>query len=239
MSQSKSLKAGIIKTGTPSILAGNEMSYGIIRENREIADTSVGPAKRHVEVELPRGTTYQTGDYLVVLPLNPQPLVDRVLKRFDLHTDDLIQLQGTNKVYLLLDAPKTVYEFFATRVDLNNVATQRQLKVLAAAATDSEERARLEYFGASKEQYHREILEKRASVIDVLEDHPSCRLDLAEYIDMLKPLAPRQYSISSSPLYSNSLGSSANPEVSLSASLYHHVGLPGHDLDFITRLTHF
>ena len=56
-----SLTAQVIKSGTPSILAGNEMSFGVVNENREIADTSVGPAKRHVEIELPRGTSYETG----------------------------------------------------------------------------------------------------------------------------------------------------------------------------------
>lgn len=38
------------------------------------------------------------------------------------------------------------------------------------------------------------------SVLDLLEEFPSCELSLAEYLVMLQPLAPRQYSISSSPL---------------------------------------
>lgn len=37
-------------------------------------------------------------------------------------------------------------------------------------------------------------------MLDLLEEFPSCDLSLAEYLAMLQPLAPRQYSISSSPL---------------------------------------
>lgn len=196
------------------MLAGSEMSYGVVRENREIADTSVGPAKRHMEVELPKGTTYQTGDYLVILPLNPPSLVQRVSHRFGVHDDDLIQIQGTKKAYLLSDTPQTVYEFFATRVDLYNLATQRQLQTLANATEDGEEKARLNYLASSKEQFRSEILEKRASVLDVLEDHPSCKLDIGEYVDMLKPLAPRQYSISSSSLIQSKAQDMTNPDVS-------------------------
>ena len=41
------------------------------------------------------------GDYLVVQPTNPRPLVDRILRRFALQTDDLIQVHGTKKAFLV------------------------------------------------------------------------------------------------------------------------------------------
>jgi len=48
--------------------------------------------------------------------------------------------------------------------------------------------------------YQSEILPKRYSLLDLLEQFPDCKLPLSLYLDMLKPLSPRQYSISSSPL---------------------------------------
>ena len=46
------------------------------------------------------------GDYLVVLPYNPQDSIGRVLARFGLHPDDLINISGTRKSFLVsfLDA---------------------------------------------------------------------------------------------------------------------------------------
>src|SRR5229473_4256352 len=58
------------------------------------------------------------------------------------------------------------------------------------------------YFGddaASSEHYRSDILAKRKSVFDLLEEHPACELPFHAYLEMLSLLAPRYYSISSSP----------------------------------------
>lgn len=91
----------------------------------------------------------------------------------------------------------TAYELIGTRVELATPASQRQVATLAAKLPTSEELKTL----ASEASAHRiNILEKRVSVLDLLEEFPSCDLSFAEYLAMLQPLAPRQYSISSSPL---------------------------------------
>lgn len=58
----------------------------------------------------------------------------------------------------------------------------------------------LKALAMNEAMYRSEILKKRMSVLDLLDDFPECKLSLAEYVDMLLPLTPRQYSISSSPL---------------------------------------
>ena len=52
---------------------------------------------------------------------------------------------------------------------------------------------------ASAERYRAEILAKRKSVFDLLEEYPACELPFHVYLEMLSLLAPRYYSISSSP----------------------------------------
>src|SRR5260370_8228714 len=52
---------------------------------------------------------------------------------------------------------------------------------------------------ASAESYRTEVLRKRKSVFDLLEEHPACELPFHAYLEMLSLLAPRYYSISSSP----------------------------------------
>jgi cytochrome P450/NADPH-cytochrome P450 reductase len=60
----------------------------------------------------------------------------------------------------------------------------------------------LAYLGddaGSSEHYRSDILGKRKSVFDLLEEHPACELPFHAYLEMLSLLAPRYYSISSSP----------------------------------------
>jgi cytochrome P450/NADPH-cytochrome P450 reductase len=51
------------------------------------------PEKRHVEVKLPTNMTYQAGDYLAVLPLNPISTIGRVLRRFALPWDSVMTIR--------------------------------------------------------------------------------------------------------------------------------------------------
>lgn len=41
------------------------------------------------------------GDYIVVLPFNHRDVMRRVLHRFDLHADDMIEIKETNKAFLV------------------------------------------------------------------------------------------------------------------------------------------
>ena len=41
----------------PETLGGEEMNIGIVIENKELADNSAGPAKKHIVVRLPEGTS--------------------------------------------------------------------------------------------------------------------------------------------------------------------------------------
>ena len=91
--------------------------------------------------------------------------------------------------------------FFYSRVELNLSATQRQLEVLLAHATSDKDKTALKSLTAD-ELFQSQVLDRNYSLIDILEDHSSIVLPLASYIDMLKPLTPRQYSISSSSLAS-------------------------------------
>jgi len=94
---------------------------------------------------------------------------------------------------------QSVFDFLATFVELNTPATQAQLGNLAVLTTNVTEKTQLQAY-AHDARYMPEVFEKRRSVIDLLEEFPSCLLPFAAYVDMLKPLQPRQYSISSSPL---------------------------------------
>lgn len=215
------IKVEVVHPEAPSKLAGPEITSGIVLSNSEVVKAGAGPQKKHMEILLPPGQRYQSGDYLVVLPLNPREQIRRVMNRFGLHPDDLLAITGTSKEHLTgfvstrvfcpnqvsrifahkeqtqQDEHMTAYELIGTRVELATPASQRQVAALAAKLPNSEE---LKTLASDDSAYRSGILEKRVSVLDLLEEFPSCDLSFAEYLAMLQPLAPRQYSISSSPL---------------------------------------
>ncbi|KAK0632364.1 cytochrome P450 [Immersiella caudata] len=197
--QGSEINVEITQPSTLSKLAGEEVSEGIVLSNCTIAHKGLGPEKKQIDILLPPNVEYRSGDYLAVQPYNPRESVNRVLRKFGLHPDSLITVSGTTKEHLKAHngGPISAYELITTRVELATPASQRQVATLASLSSgpDAERLAAQ----ATNDLYSREILSKRFSVLDLLEDFPSCSLPLASYLDMLTPLTPRQYSISSSP----------------------------------------
>lgn len=200
----EALKLTIGKSTVPSSLGEKDMTFGTVRLNKEIAGTEVGPAKRHLELELAEGQTYESGDYLTVLPYNNVDTIRRVLSRFELQGDDLLTLSGTKKAFLISQSTQSIFEFLATRVELNVPVTQRQIAVFTEYSSSEKEKGGLQRFVSDDTLYQSTILAKRYSILDLLDDYPSIKIPFSIYVDMLKPLMPRQYSISSSPLASSS-----------------------------------
>lgn len=94
------MKVDVVHPEAPTKLAGPEITSGIVLSNTEVVKEGAGPQKKHMEVLLPPGQRYQSGDYLVVLPVNPREQIRRVMNRFGLHPDDLLEITGTSKEYL-------------------------------------------------------------------------------------------------------------------------------------------
>ena len=80
--------------------------------------------KRHVEFQLPSDMEYQAGDYLAVLPLNPDETVRRVIKRFDLPWDAVITIKKGDLTTLPTEAPISVQELLKGYVELTQPATR-------------------------------------------------------------------------------------------------------------------
>lgn len=187
------------------LLRQNGLALGTVVANRELVDmTRPGTrSKRHVEVALPDGMGYRTGDYLAVLPLSPNDLVQRALTRFNLDYDSHVVLtmeQGST--FLPTGTPVTVGELLSSYVELAVPATRSQLEHLAGVAPDPAQRSDLESLAQDRRRHAAEILEKRVSLLDLLEMYPSCQLPFTSFLTLLTQLTPRRYSISSSPLWS-------------------------------------
>ncbi|MFN4295496.1 MAG: bifunctional cytochrome P450/NADPH--P450 reductase [Brevundimonas sp.] len=179
-----------------------DLDQGRILENRELVDMTspLARSKRHIEIALPPGMRYRTGDYLAVLPRSPQVDIDRVLRRFGLAADTQVVIGGQRgAVSLPSGYPVALAQVLADYVELGQPATRAQVGLLAAATRCPPDRAALEALG-EEEAYARDVLAKRVSLLDLLERFPACELPLGQFLSALPPMRARQYSISSSPL---------------------------------------
>jgi cytochrome P450 / NADPH-cytochrome P450 reductase len=160
---------------------------------------------RHIEVQLPAAVAYRVGDHLSVVPRNDPALVDQVARRFGFLPADQIRLQVAEgrRAQLPVGDTVSVGRLLSEFVELQQVATRKQIQIMSEQTRCPVTKPKLlAYVGddaAATERYRSDILAKRKSVFDLLDEHPACELPFHAYLEMLSLLAPRYYSISSSP----------------------------------------
>lgn len=182
-------------------LLGDVVRAMQIRENRELQHGDER-STRHLEIALPEGVSYRTGDHLGVMARNGIETVARVLRRWNFAGDAFVRVgrNGAGSASIPVDRPIALVDLLSRYVDLQDVASRAHIQTLAARATDPGERAALAELAAG--QYDAEVLAKRASPLDLLERFPSVDLPFAVFLEMVHPLRVRYYSISSSPAVS-------------------------------------
>lgn len=211
------IKVSIERSALAKQLGDEKMGIGTVLKNELLADTTVGPAKKHMEVRLPEGMSYEAGDYLVVQPRNPDETVNKILRYFGMDEQTKISVQGSKKKHLP-STPSPVDGFLRHNVELGLPVTKRQLKAMVGYAKDGSADSLLD------DKVSDGLIEKRYSIVDVLIEN-SIALPFEVYIDMLQPLTPRQYSISSSPL-----GQSAEDVASITYDIHHSPAFSGHGM---------
>ncbi|CAL9369739.1 bifunctional cytochrome P450/NADPH--P450 reductase [Streptomyces eurythermus] len=149
--------------------------------------------KRFLRIALPEGVTYRTADHLTVLPANAPELVDRAVAAFGLDADAVLDIRATRprRDNIAVDRPLTVRELLTHHVELQERPTDRQRALLAEANPCPPERAALAALPGDDPR----------TLLELAEDHPALRGALAwpVLLDLLTPLRPRHYSISSAP----------------------------------------
>ncbi|MGW4290464.1 bifunctional cytochrome P450/NADPH--P450 reductase [Streptomyces sp. NPDC004673] len=149
--------------------------------------------KRFLRVALPDGVTYRTADHLTVLPGNAPETVERALAALGADPYTVLDIRATRprRDGLAVDRPLTVRELLTRHVELQERPTARQRELLAAANPCPPERAALAALTGDDPR----------TLLELIEDYPALReaLDWPRLLDLLTPLRPRHYSISSSP----------------------------------------
>ncbi|MCY8236657.1 bifunctional P-450/NADPH--P450 reductase [Bacillus inaquosorum] len=186
--------------GESPLARSYEAAHASIAENRELQSANSDRSTRHIEIALPPDVEYREGDHLGVLPRNSQTNVSRILHRFGLKGTDQVTLSasGRSAGHLPLGRPVSLQDLLSYSVEVQEAATRAQIRELAAFTVCPPHKRELEDLTAEG-VYQEQILKKRISMLDLLEKYEACDMPFERFLELLRPLKPRYYSISSSP----------------------------------------
>ncbi|KAK7685349.1 hypothetical protein QCA50_011713 [Cerrena zonata] len=195
-SEDGGFKIETLETGSAraQLLRQPDTAFGTVIQNY-VLTASGAPVKRHIEFSLPEGSTYRAGDYLAILPVNPPRDVHRAIARLGLAAEQEVSISSLGPSSLPVNKPITIFTLLSGYVELGQPATGRELRVLIGAANSDVT------VSALKNLTPEELVSKRISLLDVLEDYPDINLSLGKFLEILPRMRIRQYSISSSPLW--------------------------------------
>jgi cytochrome P450 / NADPH-cytochrome P450 reductase len=176
-----------------------DVREAVVIENRDLTKPGVS-LKKHMEIQLPSGMPYSTGDYVAILPLNPKESVYRALRRFGIAWDAYLTINAApGTTTLPTGTPMSASDILSAYVELAQPATKRGILTLSEATTDPD--IKLTLHQLATEAYATSVLKQRLSILDLLDRYPSLTLPFATFLSLLPPMRVRQYSISSSPLW--------------------------------------
>jgi sulfite reductase (NADPH) flavoprotein alpha-component len=135
------------------------------------------------------GIAYKPGDALGVWARNLDALVDAIVRRLGATGDEPVTIAGQTLAFR---------EALATKYDLT-VISKRLLEACLAQGAE-QFRALIEKGNEEHFRHYLTAWDDSHDVLDVLEDAPDARFSPAEFVTLLRPLAPRLYSIASSQL---------------------------------------
>lgn len=196
-------------TANPIALQTGSVPMTLV-ENYELqnheGDNPSDRSTRHIEVELPEGTSYKAGDHLCVVPVNRPEMVQRALNIFNLADDVYIRVDvtGGRRSPFPNGSTFSVKRLAEVCGELQAVASRKDVSIMARHTRCPKTKPELEALSApakgGKDLYKSEVFLKRKSLIDLLEEYPACELPFEVFLELIPWVSPRFYSISSSSL---------------------------------------
>lgn len=169
-----------------------------------------GESKRVVHMEISLGSSgivYSPGDSVGICCPNPQRTVDFIISRINESSGDrqisLADVVKTEKYGTLC-----LSELLTYKVDLVGIPKKAALFSLSSCCTNPLDQHTMQWLcskdSKGKLLWQHYIEEQRLGIAEILFHFESCRPTLQTLLSCLTPLAPRYYSIASSPLLSPS-----------------------------------
>ncbi|WP_394439017.1 sulfite reductase flavoprotein subunit alpha [Sphingobium naphthae] len=159
---------------------------GVIIDSRVLTGQGSTKATRHLALELPElaDAAYEPGDALGVIVENDPALINAVLEAGQLDANAIVTLKGES---LALDEALRLY------LDIAAV-TPRFLQAWGAVSHND----MLAGIALASDAGERTALMRDHHIVDIMRRYPAGTLDAQTFVDMLRPLQPRLYSIASS-----------------------------------------
>jgi len=163
-----------------------------VTENRLLTKPGSSKETRHFAVSIAgSGLHYKAGDSLGVYPTNRPSEIAELLEKLGAKGDEPVILPKATTSMELREA-------LFSKLALSG-PTRKIVETLRSKATDPDERAKLEgLLAPESKEVLSSFLEER-EFVDLLAEFPSAKLTPQEFVDHLRKLMPRLYSIASSP----------------------------------------
>jgi cytochrome P450 / NADPH-cytochrome P450 reductase len=226
----------------PAILSntiGAETIEVRVQVCRELQAAESPKRTRHLEVVLPAGVAYTAGDHIGVCPKNDEERVERLAQHLGAALDGLFMVPNTLNVRAVpKGAVLQVRNVLTNLVDIAGRPTAALLELLLEKVGDADERSRLEEIrdvllapDGPGSPLRTAIDTGGYDVLLLLDEAPSCKLNIFEFLQVAQPLRPRYYSPSSSPRVHGDL---VHLTVGLESTL-----VPGTDREFRGMSAHY
>jgi sulfite reductase (NADPH) flavoprotein alpha-component len=177
----------------PSAFSKDNPFPAKVTENRLLNKPGSAKETRHFIVSLgDSGLSYKAGDSLGVFPSNRPIEVAEIIEKLGASGDELV-----SPSMLKLPSPISLHDALTHRLSLGS-PTSKIINTLFAKATDPSDKAALgELLAPEAKDKLAGYLDER-EYIDILAEFPNTKLTPQEFVDHLRKLMPRLYSIASS-----------------------------------------
>lgn len=141
---------------------------------------------------------YEPGDSFDIYCQNNPQLVDELLSRLDIDGGQIIKLENCS---IPCRGPVTTKRLLSNFVDITQYPKKALLRHLAEFCANEQEKKSLLFLShRCGSQFYLDLATQYACLLDFLATFPSCKPDLECLLSHLPVLAPRSYSIITSPL---------------------------------------
>ncbi|CAH8553159.1 unnamed protein product [Schistosoma mattheei] len=181
--------------------------YASVVKNQELYHGS-SRSCRHIELDVSASQLrYKTGDHIAIFAPNPLDLVEKIGDLLNIDLNEMISLDAVDPYSLIkhpFPCPCTYRHAFMHFVDITGPPGKSLLSACLDSVADPEESQFVQLLISDSEDgkklYSKWILEDHRGLVDLLQDLKSFRPPADLLLELLNPLKPRLYSISSSSL---------------------------------------
>eukprot|EP01132_Coremiostelium_polycephalum_P003985 gene3985-4986_t len=167
--------------------------------------------KRVIEITVDFGNDdihYQPGDYISIYSPNPIHIVQSIINRLSLQGDQKIKIDPIDPQkyelpnHLIKGNGQKIFSIFKDLLDITGIPSKKLFRLLSEYCSNAEEKAKtLKLCLPEGRDEYNQLISQRVGLLELLNMFPSSYPPLSYLLDILSPLAPRDYSLSSSPLH--------------------------------------